>query len=218
MSVDMIMYKAKSLDEYELSKIAYKNVADLDEMDGWELKFYTQEEVHKNPARFTHIGYLLRPVELLYTRTDYKACCIAHGMPEDTNSYSISHGYNGVITACFGKNYIRLTPGELDEFTTTKQATYYVVKRKDVDAEISNWVARSLMTKFEDDINGNESVDLGYTPIHLNAKYCEVLCKSLVKLYDEDELYPDADLAQFMLEIMREVYRPFGSAFIEFQD
>ena len=218
MSVDAIVYKVQPLTNEELQKICGMNVADLNELGEWVIKEYSQKEMSDNPRRFEHIKPFLKPVELLYTRTDYKACCVAHGMPEETSSYAICHNYGSGCIVSFEGGSIRLTLDDLDEFTTTQSATYYVVKRKSIDAELSNWFARSLLNELEEKIEENKSVDLSYAPIHLNAENCKLICESLVKLYDEDELFPEADLARFMIEIMRGIYNPDGEVFIEFQD
>lgn len=217
MSVDIVMYKAQHLTDEELCHIKNTNVSDVDEINGWEIRTYSFEEMSRNPERFEQIKDYMRTVELMRTTTDYKACCIAHGMPDNTQSYSFCHHYGGGITVSFDGGNIRLTAGDLDRFTTTEKKTYCVIKRKHVDMDVDSWVARALMGVLENTVENGHDIDLSYSPIRLNDKNYKMLCKSLVELYDQDELYPNANLAQFMIEVMRAMYREDSDIFIEFQ-
>jgi hypothetical protein len=66
--------------------------------------------------------------------------------------------------------------------------------------------------------NANNDADLSYTPIQLNRENCEILCKTLVNVYDQEELYPNVEFGKFMLELMRAMYSNADNVFIEFQD
>ena len=218
MSVDILMYKVQLLHDDEVRKITGMNVSDLEELDGWEIRAYSDEEMSREPERFMYIKRFMSMVEMLHTRTDYRACCVAHGMPEETKSYSICHNYGGGCMVSFDGGYIRLTREDLDEFTTTESKMYGIVKRKSIDVDISNWLARSLMNELEGKLDYDRKNDLSYFPVPINGKTRELVYKSLIKLYDKDELYPDSELAVFMLELMRAAYKTDDSVFIEFQD
>lgn len=219
MSISIAMYKVQPLNKDELRRIRHMNVLDLDELDGWEIKALSFKEISENSDRFEYIKDYLRTVELLYTHTDFKACCVAHGMPEDTKSYSYQY-VNGDYHVRFSDLSMWITKGDLTPFTTTNKKTYCVIKRKHIDANVSNWVARQLMTAIEEvkSVGEREIVDLSYTPIKLNAKNCETICNALVEMYDNEEFYPDCDSAQFMIELMRTMCKHENDIFIEFQD
>jgi hypothetical protein len=217
MSVDILMYRAQPLTDEELRQIKNANVSDVDEIGGWEIRTYSFEEMSKNPERFDQIKDYMRTVDLMRTTTDYKACCIAHGMPDDTINYSFCHHYGGGITVSFNGRYLKLTADDLDKFTTTEKKTYCVVKRKCVDMDVDGWIARALLNVLENAVKNDQDIDLSYSPVCLNDKNCEMLVKALVELYDKDELYPNANLAQFMIEVMRAMHKADGDVFIEFQ-
>ena len=214
MSVDIIMYKIRPMTKDELLKIRHMNVNDLSETDGWEIKEYSFEEMSKNPARFDDIKDFMKTVELMHTQTDYRACCIANGMSEDTKSYCFQH-FNWGCRVSFDGGRIEITREELDRFTTTNKKTYCVVKRECVDVDVDGWIARTLMTALEK----VRAVDLSYAPILLNKETCEEICRALVDIYDADELfYTSAELGKFMIELMRAMYNQDDNIFIEFQD
>jgi hypothetical protein len=216
MSVDIIMYKVQALTDDELRQIRDINVADLNTIDDCELKEYSADEA--SLARLKHIMPYVRPIRMTHTQTDYKACCIANGMPKETSSYSMCHHYGGGCTVSFDGGYIRLTADDLEKFTTTEPRHYYVIKRKHIDADVDGWVARTLMTELKNALNAGDDSDLSYTPIQLNRENCEILCKTLVNMYDQEELYPNAEFGKFMLELMRAMYSYADNVFIEFQD
>jgi hypothetical protein len=138
-------------------------------------------------------------------------------MPAEITSYSFCHHYGAGITVSFEGGCFRLTAKDLDEFTKTEKKTYFVVKRKCVDMNVDGWIARSLLNILENAEENDQDVDLSYSPIRLNEKNCAMLCKTLVELYDQDELYPNANLAQFMIELMRAMHKGDNDVFIEFQ-
>ena len=217
MSIDILMYKVQPINDDELVKISGMNVNDLDSRLGeYQVKAYSLEEMSQNPARFKQIKQYMRDIELLHTTTDYRACCVAHGMPAEITSYSFCHHYGAGITVSFEGGHFRLTAKDLDEFTKTENKTYCVLKRKCIDADVDGWVARALMKALKE-CDDEENADLSYVPIHLNAQTCNKLCKIIVDLYDQDELYPNAELAKFMLELMRAMCHQ-DDVFIEFQD
>lgn len=217
MSVDIIMYKVQTLTEDELRRICCMNVNDLDEIDGWELKAYSLEDLEKNPMRFEHIKPFLRIVELMYTRTDYRSCFEANGMPKDVNCYSVRHT-GGEAIVSYNDKTLRISTDELEKFTTTKSNTYYVVKRKTIESDVSNWAARTLMNELETKLNSEKQLDLSYAPIILAPINCKIIGQAIVDMYDSDDLYPSTDLAQFTIEIMRAMFKDGENVFIEFQD
>jgi hypothetical protein len=210
------MYKAQALTEDELQKIYHKNVSDLYEFDNCGLTIYSFEEIAEHPERFEQIKDFLRTVDLVHTSQDFKACCIEHGMPAETKTYSYQI-INGAYVVRFGDSKMRITREDLDKFTTTSKKTFCVVKRKIIDVDVDGWIAKDLMDALENASNDCEDIDLSYTPICLNVQSCDKLCKILVDMYDKDELYPNAELAKFMLELMR-VMCHHDDVFIEFQD
>ena len=215
MSVDILMYRAHHITDDELNEIRNKDLYDVDELDDYELRTYPLDEVAKNPARFEQVKDYMQEVELMHTVTDYKACAIAHGMPASTSCYSytiLSHKVVFLFDGC----ELEVAKVDFDKFTTTTKETFYVLKRKCIDADVDSWVARTLMKALEECDDG-ENNDLSYVPIRLNAPTCDKLCKILVELYDNDDLYPNAELAKFMLELMR-VMCHNDDVFIEFQD
>jgi hypothetical protein len=215
MSVDVIMYKAQSLTDDELCRICDMNVIDLNEINGMQLKEYAVDET--DLARLEHIMPLLKPVSLMHTQTDYKACFISNGMPEKTKSYSICHNHGGGCMVSFDGGYIRITTDELDKFTTTKPKAYYIVKRNPINADIDCWIASSLMNALKKDFGANDDSDLSYTPIPLKLVGGTIAIE-LIKMYDEDELYPSNKLAKFLLEMMRATQNQEDNVFIEFQN
>lgn len=218
MSVDIIMYKAHHITDDELNGIRNKDLYDVNKLDGFELRAYSLDEVAANPERFEQIKDYMQTVELMHTVTDYKACAIAHGMPADINSYSWSHHYNGDVTFIFDGGQFRVTRDDLDKFTTTTKKTFYVLKRECMDVDVDNWMARELMRKMEKELGGDNAIDLSYVPIRLTAENCRLISKALVDAHDNDELYPNADLAQFMIELLRAMQRAESDVFIEFQN
>ena len=218
MSVDILMYRAHKINKSELNELQNKDVYDVNELNGFELRTYSLEEMSKNPARFEQVKDHMQTVELMQTTTDYKACCIAHGMPADTTSYSFCHHYGGGVTVSFEGGTLRLTREDLDKFTTTTKKTFGVLKRECLDVDVDNWLARELMKKMEKAIGDDEEIDLSYYPIHLNAENSAIISNALVDMYDDDALYPNANLAQFLIEMMRAMHGKTNNVFIEFQD
>lgn len=216
MSVDIVVYKMQPLSDDELKRIGGMDVYDVNEIDDWDVKAFSLEEISERPKRFEHIKDFLRTVELLHTKRDFKACCIAHGMPAETKTYSYKYVNDGYDVR-FDDKQIRITQDDLNAFATTKMKKFYVAKRKLVNADI-DWSARALMKALEETVKEEQDVDLSYIPIHLNNDNCELLCKTLVKLYDENELFLDSHFAEFMIELMRAMYNPENNVFIEFQD
>jgi hypothetical protein len=215
MSVSVLMYKALPLTKDELNAIRNQDVYDVNELDGYEVQTYYTEEIAKRPERFEHVRDYMQEVELMHTITDYKACAIAHGMPANTSCYSytiLSHKVVFLYNGC----ELEVAKADLDKFTTTNKETFYVLKRNCIDVDVDGWIARTLMKALEE-CGGSENTDLSYVPIHLNAQTCDKLCKILVDLHDKDELYPNAELAKFMLELMRAMCHQ-DDVFIEFQD
>jgi hypothetical protein len=215
MSIDVLMYKVQPLTENEFREMIRVDVNDLDEIDGWQINAYSFEEMSERPERFEHVRDYMQEVELMHTITDYKACAIAHGMPANTSCYSytiLSHKVVFLYNGC----ELEVAKADLDKFTTTTKETFYVLKRNCIDVDVDGWIARTLMKALEE-CGGSENTDLSYVPIHLNAQTCDKLCKILVDLHDKDELYPNAELAKFMLELMRAMCHQ-DDVFIEFQD
>ena len=218
MSVDILMYKVHPLTQDELNEIRNRDLYDVNELGGYELRTYPFEEMTERPARFEQVKDYMRTVELMHTTTDYKACAIAHDMPVDTNSYSICHNYGGGVAVSFNGGYLRLTRDDLDEFTTTTKKTFHVMKRECLDVDVDNWVARELMIKMAKELGGDNTSDLSYVPIRLTAENCRIISKALVDAYDRDELYPNTSLAEFMIELLRAMQGPDSDVFIEFQN
>ena len=52
MSVDILMYRAQPLTDEELYQIKNMNVSDVDELNDWEIRTYSFEEMSRNPERF----------------------------------------------------------------------------------------------------------------------------------------------------------------------
>ena len=217
MSVDILMYRAHRITQDELNELQNKDVYDVNELNGFEFRTYSLEEMSKNPARFEQIDGFLKTVDLMHTQTDYKACYVAHGMPAEITSYSFCNHYGGGVTVSFDGGHLRLTKDDLDKFTTTTKKTFGVLKREHLDVDVDNWLARELMKKMEEVLGCDEKIDLSYFPIRLNAENCAIISEALVDLYDDDALYPNAELAKFMLELMR-VTCNNDDVFIEFQD
>ena len=217
MSIDIVMYRVGQVSEDELKSVHLTDVNELDELDNWSVKAYSEDDVNSKPERFEHIKPFMKKVELRRTRTDYRACFVAHGMPKETTSYSFQSMGHG-CTAYFGNQLHHFTRADLDEFTTTTNETYYILKRKYIDVDVINGMARTLMKTLERVVDDGRHNDLSYMSIPLNRENCEVICNKLVQMYDEEALYPTSDLAQFMIEVARAMYATDDDTFIEFQN
>lgn len=218
MSVDAIMYKAKALTVGELNRITGLNISDIDVLNDYEIRAYSAKEVSTKPTRFKEIQPFLHQVSLLCTRTDYRACLVSLGMPQETNSYSLMHMGGGSCIASFENQRIHVSNEDLEKFTETTKEQYYVFKRKSIDTEISGHIARSLMNACERAGGSESDVDLSYSPICLNQKNRKTIIENLVKLYDDEELYPSEELSKFLMELLRTETNDENEVFLEFQD
>jgi hypothetical protein len=211
------MYRAHQLSEDEINEIHNQDLYDVNELNGYELRAYSFEEVSKNPARFKHIKDYMCPVELMHTTTDYKACAIAHGMPANTSNYSytmLSHKVVFLFNGC----ELDIAIDDLDKFTTTTKKAFFVIKRERINVDVADWMARELKTRMEKEFGVNKKIDLSYSPIQLSSESCTIISTALIDLYDGDELYLNDDLARLMIELLRALHGTNNNVFIEFQD
>lgn len=215
MSVDMIMYRVAKLDEDDRALLRDAIVDEVACVDAdWEYKFYLQADVEREPERHSEIIQQARKLELRRIVTNAKQCYIDHGMPADVKYYSSSYTPWG-ITVRWGDRSISIPRETLNYYSREEIAVYYGIKRQRVDAELSNWTARMMMTELEDALK----TDLSYRPHRLDKETAEIMCKVLLKTHDEGDLYPSDENMNFMLELMRIlVSDDDDKVFIEFQD
>lgn len=207
MSVDLIMYRLQKLNADDIQKITGMNIFDLNGIDDCGLKAYSAQEVETGQM-FERLKNLLVPVELLHTTTDYKGCFVAHGMPEDIQSYSWC--YNSYLcryTVIFGGISFHVTREDMEKFIKTEKKLFYVVKQKHIDVDIDGWLAKTLRDYLDEEC---------YMPIRLDDTVCQKISSELIRLYDEGELYANTNLVPFLIELMRT--KRDSDIFIEFQN
>lgn len=215
MSVSMIMYKVEKLDEDDRRMLNGGHIEEVACLDGdWEYKFYSKEEVDRNPERFSEILKFARPVELRRTITNHRQCYIDHGMPEDVKYYSSSYRPWGIVLNFNNKN-ISIPRETLDRYSREETCQYFGYKRLCIEADLSNWYARQLINTLEEKLK----LDLSYHPLRVEREVVEEIWRTLLKTYDEGDLYPSDDLLSFMCETMRCMLGDGEEkVFIEFQD
>lgn len=216
MSVDILMYKVNKLTGDDMNVLRGQHIDNLDSLcndDNWEYKAYSQDEIEKDPNRFSEILKYAKPIGMRRTITDYRQCYIDHGMPEDTKSYCCSWHPNGV-TLKFDDKAIYIDEDTLERYSHEEDCTYYVYRRKYIDIDVSNWFARTIMGCLEKEYD----CDLSYHPHYLTKKTADIISKTLVKNYEDGEMYIGSEMTDFIMELLRALTAPEKRMFIEFQD
>lgn len=226
MSIDMIMYKARKVSAAKLKKLHGTPYAELPYDEEWECKAYDKDEVDANPERFVEILPFMKPVELERTIIDYRSCFIAHGMPENTTSYSVSYRNRHSVIINFGDTRILLTNDDFEPYTEHKLITYMVYERQTKDVDDMSWLNRTLRDKFSDILTAKAQkqsdtpvtrVNMSYRPHKLEKQDVEEILRTTIQEYD-NECLSDSCALNFIVNFVRQYLNPEHNIFIEFQD
>ena len=103
----------------------------------------------------------------------------------------------------------------MDRYSREETCQYFGYKRLCIEADLSDWYARQLINTLEEKLK----LDLSYHPLRVEREVVEEIWRTLLKTYDESDLYPSDDLLSFMCETMRCMLGDGEEkVFIEFQD
>lgn len=216
MSVSVIVYKVAKLDDQDIRLLANKHVDDIETLcpqETWEYKAYLKEEVDKTPDRFADIMKFMKPIELRRTIVDHKQCYIDNGLPAEAKYYSVSYRPWGFVISFDGKN-ISIPRETLDHYSREEVNTFYVYKREYIDADVSDWVARTMM----DNLEQASKLDLSYHPYPLDKNVATSISKCLSQEYDDGDLYASEEILAFMMLLLKVFIGECKKVFMEFQD
>ena len=216
MSVDILMYKVNKLTGDDMNVLRGQHIDNLDSLcngDNWEYKAYSQDEIDKDPNRFSEILKYAKPIGMRRTITDYRQCYIDNGMPADIKSYGCRWHPDGVVLT-FDDRRIHIDSDTIAQYSREEDCTYYIFKRMHIDADVSNWLARQIKESLEK-VYG---YDFSYHPHYLTKKSADIICEELIKSYNDGELYADEYTFGFIMQIMKVLTKPEKRVFLEFQD
>lgn len=215
MSVDAILYKVDKPTVREKNKLNSIHIDNLnaDSSGNWEYKYFSQDELDKEPSRFVEIIKYTQRVKMVRTVTDYKQCFIDHGMPADICGYSFSHGEYD-LRLSFDDKTIFISKDILSKYSHDETIVYYVYKYWPISVDVPSWYAKTWVKAIEKEYD----IDLSYHPHELTKQFATIISELIYKEYETGGLCLDEYLAEFMVYLLQALTKADKKLFIEFQD
>ena len=205
MSIDIVLFKAKKINQKLLNRLAHQ---DVDEMQGqYDFAYITEQTYQKHEKDYKEISAFLTPVKMKRTFIDREKYMAAAGIPQGLQCYSYTmRGTDTIVTYEEDGKCKRVTiPYEdVHKFDYVKEETYYVYDRTDIDVDVYYCVRDIVWDIINQSMQAihNDTEKHTYSPHNLTHKEAMKILKAIAKAYKDDEIYVSDDSMPFIMELI----------------